>query len=177
MSKSLIWALMILTMPLSGGANAGQYEDNLELCLEGASKPDARIAACGWVLQSGQDNGENIAIALNNRGYARFSKKEYGRAIADYTTALRVKPKYARAAKNRGNVWLARGEFEKAIADYTLAIEMNPKYAIAYGNRGIAYEKSGDKVKALEDFKTRYKIGPYARWIVDKLKLYSAHPK
>ena len=41
----------------------------------------------------------------NNRGNAWTSKKEYDKAIADYTEAIRLDPKYVLAYSNRGNAW------------------------------------------------------------------------
>ena len=71
------------------------------------------------------------------------SKKEYDKAIADYTEAIRLDPKYARAYNNRGDAWYGKKEYDKAIADYTEAIRLDPEIAEAYNNRGNAWYAQG----------------------------------
>ena len=63
------------------------------------------------------------------------------RAIADYTEAIRLDPKYANAYSNRGVAYSDKGDKDRAIADFTEAIRLDPKYADAYNNRGFAYRE------------------------------------
>ena len=49
---------------------------------------------------------------------------QYDRAIADYTTAIQLKPDYAEAYNDRGFAYYLTGDAERAIADYTRAIEI-----------------------------------------------------
>ena len=82
--------------------------------------------------------------AYSNRGNAWYNKKEFDKAIADYTEAIRLDPEYAMAYNNRGRAWQQKGEFDKAIADYTEAIRLDPKDAAAYSNRGNAWATKKD---------------------------------
>ena len=59
------------------------------------------------------------------------------KAIADYTEAIRLDPKDAKAYYNRGVAYGEKGERDKAIADFTEAIRLNPKMAWAYIFRGV----------------------------------------
>ena len=77
--------------------------------------------------------------AYNNRGFARADKKEYDKAIADFSEAIRLDPKDATAYYNRGIAWAGKNEYDKAIADYSEAIRLDPKDASAYINRGAAW--------------------------------------
>ena len=65
------------------------------------------------------------------------------RAIADYTEAIRLDPKYAKAHFKRGNVYAEKAVYDTAIANYTEAIKLDPKYASAYYNRGFVYHDKG----------------------------------
>src|SRR5205807_1135810 len=49
------------------------------------------------------------------------------RAIADYDTAIRLRPNYADAYKNRGYAYVERGEIAKALADYRTAAQFAPE--------------------------------------------------
>lgn len=48
------------------------------------------------------------------------------RAIADYTAAIRLDPKYANAYFNRGNGYNSKNDTARAIADYTEVIRLDP---------------------------------------------------
>jgi tetratricopeptide (TPR) repeat protein len=72
-------------------------------------------------------------------------------AMADFTEAIRLDPKFALAYNNRGWIKANRGDRDGAIADYTEAIRLDPNYPKAYANRAIARDQLGDKRGASED--------------------------
>jgi tetratricopeptide (TPR) repeat protein len=72
------------------------------------------------------------------QGDADREKKDYDKAVADYTDAIRLDPKCVAAFNNRGSAWEAKGEYDKAIQDFDDAIRLDPKDAAAFNNRGNA---------------------------------------
>jgi tetratricopeptide (TPR) repeat protein len=54
------------------------------------------------------------------------NKEEYDRAIADYTQALKLDPKYALAYSNRGFAYEQKGQKTLAIQDYEKALAIAP---------------------------------------------------
>jgi len=102
----------------------------------------------------------NPAQALADSAIAAFGRKEYDKAIADYTKAIRIDPKFASAYSNRGSAYGMKGEYDKAIADYTKAMELNSFIQYLYNNRGVAYLDKGDYDRALADFNQQIKIDP-----------------
>ncbi len=91
-------------------------------------------------------------LALVDRGYANLTKKDYIRAIADFSEAIRLDPAYVPALKNRGAVYLNTGDYDGAIKDYNKAILLEPEYAEHFYNRGIAYLGNKDYGQAISDF-------------------------
>ena len=98
--------------------------------------------------------------AYSNRGLAYYEKGDLDRAIADYSEAIRLDPKYAYAYNNRGNAYYDKGDHDRAIADYSEAIRLDPKYAQAYFNRGVAYLYAGRLPKALADLGQSSALNP-----------------
>jgi len=92
-----------------------------------------------------------------SRGNAWLKKREYSRAIDDYTHAIKLDGKKAEVYNYRG---FARSELAArnklngmnlAIEDYTHAISINQKYVDALVNRSYAYYQTGDFTRTIED--------------------------
>jgi tetratricopeptide (TPR) repeat protein len=92
-----------------------------------------------------------------------LEKGDSDRAIADFTQAIQLSPKYTQAYNNRGVAYFERGDIDRAIADYTQAIELDPKFALAYNNRSNAYGVKGDIDRAIADFAQAAKLNPFLK--------------
>jgi lipoprotein NlpI len=89
------------------------------------------IAACTRAINSGRWSGPGLAWAYNGRGNAYRAKGDNDRAIADYSEALSIDPKYFPAYFSRGRLYLYGGSIAKAQADFKQMKELNPKDAYA----------------------------------------------
>ena len=111
-------------------------------------------------IKSGQLSSGELEASYYNRGYAWDEKSEYGKAIADYTKAIELNPKFTEAYYNRGNAWESKGQFDKALADYTHAIKLNPKHVNAYYKRGILEKRKKQYDKAISDYTSAIRLNP-----------------
>jgi tetratricopeptide (TPR) repeat protein len=99
------------------------------------------------------------------RGEDFSSVRDYDRAIADYNTAIGLKPDYAEAYNDRGFAYYLKGDAERAIADYTRAITLRPDYPKAYNSRGVVYMAHGyERAKAVSDFDHAIALKPDFRY-------------
>ncbi len=57
-------------------------------------------------------------MAYNQRGIAWSQKGDYDRAVADYTKAIDINPRYTNAYNHRGIAWTQKGDYVRAIEDY-----------------------------------------------------------
>jgi tetratricopeptide (TPR) repeat protein len=117
---------------------------------------DAALQACDLAIGEFPRDAE----AYKNRGYDYNAKRDFDRAIADYTKAIEIDPKDAEAYNNRGYAHHAMGDFDRAIADYTKVIEIDPRSEAAFNNRGSDYEAKGDFERAAADFTKAIEIDP-----------------
>ena len=74
----------------------------------------------------------SVVLLFGCAGIAYGEKGLYNREIEDYTKAIQINPKNAKAYNSRGTVYYSKGLYDKAIEDYTKAIQINPQYAEAY---------------------------------------------
>jgi tetratricopeptide (TPR) repeat protein len=97
-------------------------------------------------------NGSSKIGAMIDRGiyYSRIG--QYDMAITDFSGAISLDRRNARAYHNRGVVWILKGDLERAIADLNEAIRLNPSHDAAYDNRGLAYQRKGRLADAAADF-------------------------
>src|SRR5204863_530623 len=130
----------------------GQYaQEAKEALRKPKKKPEDR--------QASQPNLKE-ANAYNKRGIAKGVKGDIDGAIADFTRAIELYPKYGTAYNNRGLAKKNKGDLDGAIADCTRAIELDPKDAGAYSNRGIAKQAQGDLSGAIADYTRAIELDP-----------------
>ncbi len=86
------------------------------------------------------------AVSNKSASDAAFSKgedlesiRQYKKATARYTTAIRLRPGYAEAYNRRGICYDGLKQYSKAIADYNKALALDAKSASPFFNRGNTY--------------------------------------
>jgi TPR repeat protein len=121
--------------------------------------------ACGQEKDP-DDAQADFAAAYTRRGFAhrtaaeregqcaaRFDKKDFDRALADFGKAIEIAPKDFSAYHLRGSAYLDYCDYRRAITDASEAIALNPTGVSAYFLRGLAYEATRDDARAGRDFK------------------------
>jgi tetratricopeptide (TPR) repeat protein len=124
--------------PKTSGKKLGVAARNLlsqAYAYEDEGNIDAAIAAYTQVIaiEPGAD------IDFHGRGRLFFQKREYAKAITDYTAAIRLNPD-AGTYISRGIACAYQSESDKAISDFTEAIRLDPANSmIALLWRGAVY--------------------------------------
>jgi tetratricopeptide (TPR) repeat protein len=96
----------------------------------------------------------------NRRGLAHYKAGETDMAISEFTKAIEINPRSAKAYYNRGSVYALSNDNNKAIADLTMAVKIKPTLANAFNRRGSVYFKLGEREKAIRDFTRAIRIKP-----------------
>lgn len=132
------------------------------------------LAVVTAVAVVGRIDPQSQTLATTSSGDAQFYLRrgedfsgihQYDKAIADYTTAIELKPDYAEAYNDRGFAYFLTGDFERAIRDYTRAIELRPNYPKAYNSRGVAYMAGGfGLARSVPDFDRAIELEPDFRY-------------
>ncbi|KAJ1968577.1 TOM (translocase of outer membrane) complex component, partial [Dimargaris xerosporica] len=96
---------------------------------------------------------EELATSLKTKGNKYYAGRNYRKAIALYTQALKFKEDPVYYA-NRAACHNELGDHTKTIDDCNSAIKLNPTYVKALARRASAYEKMDEYRAALDDFTT-----------------------
>ena len=122
----------ILVLLLLGSTAAAQQPRNsgnlksIALCDDAGVPPQARIAGCTALINSGEANANALAVAYNNRGNAYIATAEYDRAIKDFDQAIELAPGHVKPINNRGVAYLKKGAYDEAVKAFDEAIRRNP---------------------------------------------------
>jgi hypothetical protein len=98
--------------------------------------------------------------AYKDRGNEYLKKKDYDKALIEYTKALEINPNYYLVINAIGTVYYEKGDFDLALKHYNRAIKLDPNDYRAISNRGLVYHAQKKYDLALQDFKQGLKLAP-----------------
>jgi tetratricopeptide (TPR) repeat protein len=96
---------------------------------------DEQANACAALIDVAKKAGKNPSLPLRARGVVFAQRGDVGRAIADFSEAIRSDPTSAESFYDRGLAYEQMRDHDRAILDLGHAINLNPQYAEAYNNR------------------------------------------
>jgi tetratricopeptide (TPR) repeat protein len=99
-------------------------------------------------------------VAHNNLGRELTEAGRIDQAVAQYDSALAIKPQYATARTNRGVALAKQGKYDDAIAIYKGAIAIKPDLPEAHINLGAAFASQGRNDEAIEEYRTAIRLNP-----------------
>lgn len=102
------------------------------------------------------------SLAFYNRASIALSKREYAKAIEDYTRAIELNSSFSEAFSNRGLTYLRSGSTDLAIEDFSKAIAIKP-HGVYFMNRAVAYNITKDFAAAIGDSTKTIEIYPLWR--------------
>jgi tetratricopeptide (TPR) repeat protein len=129
---------------------------------------DERIRGCTVIIERGPEEPvERRVTAYMRRGFAYdFLNRDLGKAIADYSEAIRLDPQLAEAYGRRGLAHARRGEDEQAIADLDTALRLDaevlkPDTYQVFRSRGLAHFHRRELDAAVADHTEEIRRTPY----------------
>ncbi len=137
-----------------------QLNDDLTVCRDRQNDLKTRAEACEKVIAAGKAAPKDLAVALLTRGDVLAAKRDYDKAIAVYTDALKSDPDNVRAMEGRGIAYEHKGQDDLAMADYNAALQKRPNFGAPYNSRGTIYLRRAALQSAQDDFTSAIRIAP-----------------
>jgi tetratricopeptide (TPR) repeat protein len=103
---------------------------------------------------------EQNAIAHGCLGDALRTEGRYGEALAEYRSALAIKPGYVPALINYGAVLGSLGRTREALMPLASAVRLKPDDVVARNAYGLALAIEGHLSEALDQFEAAVRLNP-----------------
>jgi len=97
-------------------------------------------------------------------------------AITDYTKAIELNPKYAKAYGNRAWAYFKAGKAAQGLPDAEKSLELRPDHANTLDTRGHIFEALGRREEAIADFRRALAKNANIQGSKDGLKRLGATP-
>ena len=125
--------------------NNSQKEN--DACAAGGD-PDTVIQGCSVLIE----RAPKVAKYYNARGAAYFNKKDFRRALDDFSASLRIEPQDTVILTNRCNVYIQTRQYDRALDDCNDALHAKSDNVQALYGRGLARFNRDDADGAIADF-------------------------
>jgi len=158
-------ALLLLGIVGASAPALGASDSEARLCRDPALEPPLRVEACARALASSSLTKRQQLDLLTARAGALDELGDYGRAIADYDSAIVLAPNDAVLHLNRGVAKIHDGRPADAIEDYDKAIRLKPAWHLPYFDRAVALGDLGQRAAALKDYERAIQRKPDDAWI------------
>jgi Tfp pilus assembly protein PilF len=99
-------------------------------------------------------------MAHVNLGSEYMQKQDYPKAMAEFFSAIQIKPDYAVAYHNICQIYVMLGKAEEAVRLCRRTTELDPAMQSAYFFLGGAYEQLGRREEALQSFRKTVEVDP-----------------
>jgi len=159
----LFSALTVFVISSTFLSAARAADETLDDCAK-SEDANRKIAACSEIVRDAGESTKGRAAAFFQRGGAYSSKRDYDRAIADYSEAIRLDPKNALAFIFRAGAYYEKRDYSRTIADCNEAIRASPEGEHqAHIQCGRMYTKMGDYDRAIASIDEYMRLYPKYR--------------
>jgi len=119
------------------------------------------------VIRKGKEETKTVTVgrlpesmALTREGVTASNDRDYDRAIALFSEAIRLDTHNSLAFNSRGNAYSKKGDNDRAISDYNEAIRLDPNNSKTFNSRGWAYAGKGENDRAISDYNEAIRLDP-----------------
>jgi tetratricopeptide (TPR) repeat protein len=110
--------------------------------------------------QEAISDGDNVAEAYCNLGIINLDLGQLGKALDNFTLALKHEPRHVEAHYNLGNLYYDAGELSLARLHYEAAAQIESGFSLVYFNLALVYHRLQDVAAALSALERYKQLAP-----------------
>ncbi len=110
--------------------------------------------------QEAINDGDNVAEAYCNLGIINLDLGQLGKALDNFTLALKHEPRHVEAHYNLGNLYYDAGELSLARLHYEVAAQIESGFSLVYFNLALVYHRMGDLASAMSALEKYKQLSP-----------------
>jgi tetratricopeptide (TPR) repeat protein len=110
--------------------------------------------------QEAINDGDNVAEAYCNLGIINLELAQLGKALDNFTLALKHEPRHVEAHYNLGNLYYDAGELSLARLHYEAASQIESGFSLVYFNLALVYHRIGDLASAMAALERYKELAP-----------------
>ena len=95
-----------------------------------------------------------------NRGRCQRTNRDFDRAIADFSEAIRLTPRDVDPYLDRASAYAQKGDLDRAVVEYGEALRVDPNSASGYRQRGWVQRRKGALPLAIADYDRAVQLAP-----------------
>lgn len=123
-------------------------------------RPVTEKPGVGTKKEEGEQPAPGTLEAALALGKLHANKKEWDKAEAAFTEAIKLNPECAEAYHRRAGCLFNAGKTKESLADFDVAARLDPKNAEIFKNRGLAYLKLLRTDEAMADLRHAQELDP-----------------
>lgn len=116
-------------------------------------------------------HNSELVSGWGNRGRYYLKRKNFKNAIADFSQAIKIKPKSSNIYVNRGLAYAFLKHYDSALYDFSMAIRYDSSNIKAYINRSMIFTNLKKYNEALNDINAAITIQPIPELLINKAYL------
>jgi tetratricopeptide (TPR) repeat protein len=130
----------------------GRVEEAAEICRVGFERLNRHLGDDQYRLHR--------SVLLYNIAQVHTSTRSYDEAVAYYTAAMEIDPRYSEYYNERGIAYLKMGRVDDAVQDFRRAIELSAPYHEVFTNLGQAHKMLGNAENAIAAYSRALDLDP-----------------
>lgn len=116
-------------------------------------------------------NPKNALLYFVNRALTLNDKGNHAEAIEDLTSAIKLKPDFARSYNSRGFTYYRLNDLDNALADCLKSVEIDPNKANSQDSLGQIYFARGELQAAFDHYSKAHELDPDTEFIIAGLAI------
>ncbi|TNE36198.1 MAG: tetratricopeptide repeat protein [Alphaproteobacteria bacterium] len=167
---SLFLGVFFLAQPSHARQDDPRLDGLFTQLAEVKSDQDAKVIE-GSIWKIWLTSGSDTVDFMMLQGMRYMSEGRFDKAIALFSTVIKIDPEFSEAWNKRATVLFLVGEFDRSIEDIGHTLELEPRHFGALAGLGQIYELQKQPEDAISAYEKAVAINPHMEGVKTHMKM------